>query len=124
MIPITWRQTAEPHCDTRSSRRHHSGLVRRTQVGPPKGPGFYPRSGQIECYHDGVKTSGTVALTVGSVQRRLVPELRHFHWLLKINQMDVIKKRSYVGPILPLVRRPPRLSTLGTGDVPRGSDST
>ena len=28
---------------------------------------------------------GTVALTVGSVPRTIVPELRHFHWLLKTN---------------------------------------
>ena len=28
---------------------------------------------------------GAVALTVESVPRRIVPELRHFHWLLKMN---------------------------------------
>ena len=28
---------------------------------------------------------GAVALTVGSVPRMVVPKLRHFHWLLKIN---------------------------------------
>ena len=31
------------------------------------------------------KYQGAVALTVGSVPRRIVPELRHFHWLLKMN---------------------------------------
>ena len=29
--------------------------------------------------------SGAVALMVGLVPRRIVPELSHFHWLLKIN---------------------------------------
>ena len=29
---------------------------------------------------------GAVALTVGSVQSRIVPKLRHFHWLLKLNK--------------------------------------
>ena len=28
---------------------------------------------------------GAVALTVGSAPRSIVPELRHFHWLLKMN---------------------------------------
>ena len=52
---------------------------------------------------------GAVALTVGSVPRRIIPELRHFHWLLKMNNqsIDVIQKRSYVGAILLLVQRPP-----------------
>ena len=31
---------------------------------------------------------GAVALTVGSVPRRVVPELRHFNWLLKINNQS------------------------------------
>ena len=31
---------------------------------------------------------GPVALTVGSVPRRIVPELRHFRWLLKINNQS------------------------------------
>ena len=31
---------------------------------------------------------GAVALTVGSVPRRIVPELRHFHWLLKMNNQS------------------------------------
>ena len=28
---------------------------------------------------------GAVALTIGSVRRRIVPKVRHFHWLLKMN---------------------------------------
>ena len=28
---------------------------------------------------------GSVALTVASVPRRIVPKLRHFNWLLKMN---------------------------------------
>ena len=31
---------------------------------------------------------GAVALTVGSVPRRIVPELRHFNWLLKMNNQS------------------------------------
>ena len=31
---------------------------------------------------------GPFALTVGSVPRRIVPELRHFHWLLKMNNQS------------------------------------
>ena len=31
---------------------------------------------------------GAVALTVGLVPRRIVPELRHFHWLLKMNNQS------------------------------------
>ena len=34
---------------------------------------------------------GAVALTVGSAPRRILPKLRHFHWLLKmINQIDIV----------------------------------
>ena len=32
-----------------------------------------------------VTFQGAVALTVGSVPRRIVPNLRHFHWFLKMN---------------------------------------
>ena len=31
---------------------------------------------------------GAVAPTVGSVSRRVVPELRHFRWLLKMNNQS------------------------------------
>ena len=31
---------------------------------------------------------GAVALTVGSVTRRIVSELRHFHWLMKMNNQS------------------------------------
>ena len=31
---------------------------------------------------------GVVALTVGSVPHRIVPELRHFYWLLKMNNQS------------------------------------
>ena len=31
---------------------------------------------------------GAVALTVGSAPREIVPELRHFHWLLKMNNQS------------------------------------
>ena len=46
---------------------------------------------------------GAVALTVWSVPRRIVPKLRHFHWLLKMNYQW---KWRNLGTILPLVQRP------------------
>ena len=44
-------------------------------------------SGVLQIYHYNYSfgTLGAVALTVGSVPRRIVQELRHFHWLLKMN---------------------------------------
>ena len=36
----------------------------------------------------GASPRGAVALTVGSAPRRIVPELRHFHWLLKMNNQS------------------------------------
>ena len=50
------------------------------------------------------RIQGTVALTVGSSQNYVI-----FIdcWKWTINQIDVIKKRSYVRPILLLVQRPP-----------------
>ena len=38
-------------------------------------------TGYILCGHH----LGAVALTIGSAPRRIVPKLRHFHWLLKMN---------------------------------------
>ena len=41
----------------------------------------------IRLCHDVIRRHD--ALTVGSIQSRIVPELRHFHWLLKIkNQLN------------------------------------
>ena len=34
------------------------------------------------------RSLGAVALTVGSVPRRIVPELRNFNWLLKMNNQS------------------------------------
>ena len=34
------------------------------------------------------RRAGAVALTVGSVPRRIVPKLRHFHWLKMNNELN------------------------------------
>ena len=54
------------------------------------------------------RKQGAVALTVRSVPRRIVPEWRHFHWFLKINNQSNWRNSKtvlYVGPILLLVQR-------------------
>ena len=74
---------------------------------------------------------GAVALTVGSVPRRIVPEnginnrigptfLNYVNFIdcsfSTTNENDVILGRFYVGPILPPMQRPPGFPTeLGLG---------
>ena len=40
------------------------------------------------CAVTGGRGLGVVALTVASAPRRIVPELRHFHWPLKMNNQS------------------------------------
>ena len=77
------------------------------------GTGFMKQF-HLTCHPSGVNCFiklGAVALTVGSVPRRIVPELRHCHWLLKMNNQSnsCTSKTILCGtdPTVSRLQRPP-----------------
>ena len=79
-----WRALAARHRGEQATAEMRAGAVLTTVV---TATGQIAQ-GAVTNHGRTHRVQGAVALTVGSVSRRIGPELRHFHWLLKMNNQS------------------------------------
>ena len=113
--PQAWFSTLSP-CSAPSYHCSRPKHISQSTWFSPRGNRRQPSCNGIRGGGGGARGAGGAgggggALTIGSVPRRTVFELRRLNFIdcsfSTTNENDVILGRSYAGPILPLLQRPP-----------------